>query len=291
MDTREILKKVRQVEIKTRGIVEEIFSGEYHSIFKGRGIEFAEVREYIPGDDIRAVDWNVTARMGHPYVKLFDEERELTLMLLCDFSSSGYFGSVRQLKIEVAIEVAALLAFSAIRNQDKVGLLLFTDSIEKYVPPKKGKTHVLRILRELISFQPERAGTNIAEALSYFSRVGSRRAIAFLISDFWDEGFDDDLRIVSQKHDLIALTLRDPREEDIPPIGLLKVQDAETGGEYWLDTYDGGVRAQIGERVAQRRRELKSLLQSCDVDQVELRVDQDYIRPLSRFFRMRARRR
>src|SRR5512142_2264714 len=173
METKDILKKVRQVEIKTRGIVEEIFSGEYHSVFKGRGIEFAEVREYIPGDDIRAVDWNVTARMGHPYVKLFEEERELTLMLLCDFSSSGYFGSAKQLKIEVAIEVAALLAFAAIKNHDKVGLLLFTDSIEKYVPPKKGKTHVLRILRELISFQPEAAGTNITEALSYFSRVQS----------------------------------------------------------------------------------------------------------------------
>lgn len=291
MDTREILKKVRQVEIKTRGIVEEIFSGEYHSVFKGRGVEFAEVREYIPGDDIRSVDWNVTARMGHPYVKLFEEERELTLMLLCDFSSSGYFGSVQQLKIEVAIEVAALLAFSALKNHDKVGLLLFTDSIEKYVPPKRGKTHILRILRELISFQPERAGTNIAEALGYFSRIGSRRSIAFLISDFWDQGFEDDLRVVGKKHDLIALTLRDPREEDIPPVGLLKLQDAETGGEYWVDTYDRGVTDQIREIVATKRRDLGSLLRSCDVDQVELRVDQDYIMPLSRFFRMRARRR
>lgn len=290
MDTREILKKVRQIEIKTRGVVEEIFSGEYHSVFKGRGIEFAEVREYIPGDDIRSVDWNVTARMGYPYVKLFEEERELTLMLLCDFSSSGYFGSVRQMKIEVAIEVAALLAFSAIKNHDKVGLLLFTDSIEKYVPPKKGKTHVLRILRELISFQPERAGTNIGEALSYFSRIGLRRSIAFLISDFWDQGYEDDLRLISKKHDLIALTLRDPREEEIPPVGLLKLQDAETGGEYWVDTYDSSVRKQVRDGVAAKRRELKSLLASCDVDQVELRVDQDYIRPLTRFFRMRARR-
>lgn len=291
MDTREILKKVRQVEIKTRGIVEEIFSGEYHSVFKGRGIEFAEVREYIPGDDIRAVDWNVTARMGYPHVKLFEEERELTLMLLCDFSSSGYFGSVRQLKIEVAIEVAALLAFSAIKNHDKVGLLLFTDSIEKYVPPKKGKTHVLRILRELISFQPERAGTNIKEALSYFSRIGSRRCIVFLISDFWDQGYDDDLRLIAKKHDLVALILRDPREEEIPPVGLIKLQDAETGGECWLDTYDASVRKRVREGVARRRRELNSLLSSSDVDQVELRVGQDYIQPLNRFFRMRARRR
>jgi len=219
METRDILKKVRQIEIKTRGIVEEIFSGEYHSVFKGRGIEFAEVREYVPGDDIRQVDWNVTARMGYPYVKLFEEERELTLMLLCDFSSSGYFGSRCNLKIEIAIEVAALLAFSAIKNNDKVGLLLFTDSIEKYVPPKKGKTHVLRILRELISFQPERAGTDIKEALSYFSRIGRRRAIAFLISDFWDEGFEDTLRLVGKKHDLIPVILRDPREEEIPPVG------------------------------------------------------------------------
>ncbi|MFH1735810.1 MAG: DUF58 domain-containing protein, partial [bacterium] len=229
METSEILKKVQQVEIKTRGIVEEVFSGEYHSVFKGRGIEFAEVREYVPGDDIRSVDWNVTARMGYPYIKLFEEERELTLMLLCDFSSSGYFGSKQQLKIEVAVEVAALLAFSAIKNNDKVGLLLFTDTIEKYVPPKKGKKHVLRILRELISFRPERAGTNIKEALSHFSKIGKRRSIAFLISDFWDQGFDHALKIVSKKHDLIALTLRDPREEELPAVGLLKLQDAETG--------------------------------------------------------------
>jgi uncharacterized protein (DUF58 family) len=291
METREILKKVRQIEIKTRGIVEEIFSGEYHSVFKGRGMEFAEVREYIPGDDIRSVDWNVTARMGAPYVKLFEEERELTLMLLCDFSSSGYFGSQKQLKIEVAIEVAALLAFSALKNNDKVGLLLFTDSIEKYVPPKKGKTHVLRILRELISFQPERAGTNIKEALSYFSKVGSRRAIAFLISDFWDDGFDDDLKLVSKKHDLIALNLYDPREVEIPPMGLIKLQDAETGKEFWLDTYDRKVTQQIKSTVLEKRKALRSLLQSTEVDQIDVRVDQDYIKPLSRFFRMRARRR
>ncbi len=291
METSEILKKVRQVEIKTRGIVQEIFSGEYHSVFKGRGIEFAEVREYIPGDDIRSVDWNVTARMGFPYVKLFEEERELTLMLLCDFSSSGYFGSRAQMKIEVAIELAALLAFSAIKNNDKVGLLLFTDSIEKYVPPKKGKTHVLRILRELISFQPERAGTNISEALGYFSRISSRRAIAFLISDFWDSGFEDDLRLVSKKHDLVALNLQDPREEEIPPIGLIKLQDAETGEEFWLDTYDKSVRQHIKQTVAQKREKLNSLLLSSNVDKVDIRVDEDYIKPLSKFFKMRARRR
>lgn len=291
METREILKKVRQIEIKTRGIVEEIFSGEYHSVFKGRGIEFAEVREYVPGDDIRSVDWNVTARMGYPYVKLFEEERELTLMLLCDFSSSGYFGSKRQLKIEVAVEVAALLAFSAIKNDDKVGLLLFTDSIEKYVPPKKGKTHVLRILRELLSFQPERAGTNISEALGYFSRIGKRRAIAFLISDFWDRGFDEALKLVSKKHDLISIILRDPREEEIPPMGLVKLRDAETGAEFWMDTYDRSVREQYRQLVIKRQNELDMLLRSADVDRIELRVDEDYVKPLSRFFRMRARRR
>ncbi|MCX6640987.1 MAG: DUF58 domain-containing protein [bacterium] len=291
METRDILKKVRQIEIKTRGIVEEIFSGEYHSVFKGRGIEFAEVREYIPGDDIRAVDWNVTARMGQPFVKLFEEERELTLMLLCDFSSSGYFGTQKQLKIEIAIEVAALLAFSAIKNHDKVGLLLFTDSIEKYVPPKKGKTHVLRILRELISFQPERAGTNIKEALSYFSRLQSRRCIVFLISDFWDDGYQDALRLVGKKHDLIALTLRDPREETIPPVGLIKLQDAETGQEFWLDSFDDKARKQIQNLVAEKRRNLKTLLRSAGVDQIELSTPEDYIIPLNRFFRMRAKRR
>jgi len=291
METSEILKKVRQIEIKTRGIVHEIFSGEYHSVFKGRGMEFAEVREYTPGDDIRSVDWNVTARMGFPYVKLFEEERELTVMLLCDFSSSGYFGSKAQLKIEVAIELAALLAFSAIKNNDKVGLLLFTDSIEKYVPPKKGKTHVLRILRELISFEPERAGTDISQALGYFSRLASRKNIAFLISDFWDNGFEDDLRLVSKKHDLIALNLRDPREEDIPPIGLVKLQDAETGAEFWVDTYDQKVRDYVKQTVRERRERLNTTLFSRDVDKVDIRVDQDYIKPLSRFFRMRARRR
>jgi len=281
METSEILKKVQQVEIKTRGIVEEVFSGEYHSVFKGRGIEFAEVREYVPGDDIRSVDWNVTARMGYPYVKLFEEERELTLMLLCDFSSSGYFGSKKQLKIEVAIEVAALLAFSAIKNNDKVGLLLFTDSIEKYVPPKKGKKHVMRILRELISFRPERAGTNI----------GKRRTIVFLISDFWDEGFDDALKIVSRKHDLIALNLRDPREEELPVAGLLKLQDAETGSEMWVDTYDKSIRDHYRKLVLEKQKKLVNLLKASDVDQVELMVDRDYIKPLTHFFRMRAKRR
>ncbi|HEX7343918.1 MAG TPA: DUF58 domain-containing protein [bacterium] len=291
METREILKKVRQVEIKTRGIVEEIFSGEYHSVFKGRGIEFSEVREYIPGDDIRSVDWNVTARMGHPYVKIFEEERELTLMLLCDFSSSGYFGSVRQLKIEVAIEIAALLAFAAIKNHDKVGLILFTDTIEKYVPPKKGKTHVLRILRELISFQPERGGTNVAEALKFLSRVQARRCIAFLISDFWDRGFDDALRIAGKKHDLIAMHLRDPREQEIPAVGLVKLQDAETGEDFWLDTYDAQVRQQYRNAAQAQKAGLDRLLLGSDVDQIAIRVDQDYVRPISNFFRMRARRR
>jgi uncharacterized protein (DUF58 family) len=291
METREILKKVRQVEIKTRGIVQEIFSGEYHSVFKGRGIEFSEVREYIPGDDIRAVDWNVTARMGHPYVKIFEEERELTLMLLCDFSSSGYFGSAKQLKIEVAIEIAALLAFAAIKNHDKVGLILFTDTIEKYVPPKKGKSHVLRILRELISFQPERGGTDLSAALRFLSRVQSRRCIAFMISDFWDRGFDDALRLAGKKHDLIAMQLRDPREEEIPAVGLVKLQDAETGEDFWLDTYDANVRQQYQRMTLERKSQLNRLLLGSDVDQIPIRVDKDYVRPISNFFRMRARRR
>ncbi|MFH1863254.1 MAG: DUF58 domain-containing protein, partial [bacterium] len=283
METREILKKVRLVEIKTRGMVEEIFSGEYHSVFKGRGIEFAEVREYIPGDDIRSVDWNVTARMGRPYVKLFDEERELSLMLLCDFSSSGYFGSQKQLKIEVAIELAALLAFSALKNHDKVGLLLFTDSIEKYVPPKKGKRHVLRILRELISFAPERAGTNIREALRYFNRVQTKRSIAFLISDFWNEGFADDLKLAGKKHDLIALVLRDPREQTIPPVGLVKLRDAETEEEFWVDTYDRRVVQEYQKIVRQKMEQLRQLLLSSKVDRVDVPVGQDYVKPLSRF--------
>ena len=223
MDTRELLKKVRQVEIKTRGIVNQIFSGEYHSVFKGRGMEFSEVREYQFGDDIRTIDWNVSARFNHPFVKIFEEERELTVMLLVDCSRSGQFGTSRQMKHEIATEICAVLAFSAIKNNDKVGLILFTDRIERFVPPKKGRAHILRIIRELLSFTPEGTGTSIRQGLEYFNHVVKKRSIAFLISDFIDEGYDRILRVISRKHDVIAIEMSDPREETMPAVGLVKL--------------------------------------------------------------------
>ncbi len=255
MDTREILKKVRQIEIKTRGMVNQIFSGEYHSVFKGRGMEFSEVREYQFGDDIRTIDWNVSARFNHPFVKIFEEERELTVMLVVDLSNSGNFGTASFMKNEIAAEICAVLAFSAIKNNDKVGLILFTDKIEKFVPPKKGRAHILRIIRELISFEPTGSGTNIREALEYFNHVNKKRTIAFLISDFIDEGYDKILKIISRKHDVIAVEISDPREEELPAVGLLKLRDAETGVERWVDTGNAGVRKQFREFWAKRRAE------------------------------------
>ena len=229
MLTKELLKQVRQIEIKTRGVVNEVFSGEYHSVFKGRGMEFSEVREYQIGDDIRTIDWNVSARFGHPYVKIFEEERELTLMLLVDLSGSLVFGSVEKTKQQIAAELTAILAFSAMKNNDKVGLILFTDQIEKFVPPRKGKSHVLRIIREVLSFEPRGNKTSIKAALEYFNHSVKKKSIAFLISDFIDDGYDRILRIVGKKHDLVNILLEDPRETEIPKVGLIKLKDAETG--------------------------------------------------------------
>jgi len=290
MDTRELLKKVRQIEIKTRGVVNQIFSGEYHSVFKGRGMEFSEVREYQFGDDIRTIDWNVSARFNHPYVKIFEEERELTVMLVVDFSRSGEFGSGTQLKNEIAAEICAVLAFSAIKNNDKVGLILFTDKIEKFVPPKKGRAHILRIIRELISFQPSSTGTNIRQALEYFHHVTKKRSIAFLISDFIDDGYDKILRIISRKHDVIAVELADPREEHLPDVGLIKLRDAETHQERWVDTGDGQVRRAFEQYWAGRRSERKALFVRSQVDAIPVRIDRPYIKPIVDFFRLRERR-
>ncbi len=290
MDTREILKKVRQIEIKTRGVVNQIFSGEYHSVFKGRGIEFSEVREYQYGDDIRSIDWNVSARLNHPFVKVFEEERELTVMLLVDLSKSGNFGTSAQTKNEIATEICAVLAFSAIKNNDKVGLILFTDRIETFVPPKKGRAHILRIIRELLSFQPTGTGTNIRQALEYFHHVSKKRTIAFVISDFLDEGYDQILRIVSKKHDLIAVELSDVREDQLSDSGLIKFRDAETGQERWIDTSDPTVRKEFAWFWKTRRAERKTMFTRSKVDAIPVRVDRPYIKPIVDFFRLREKR-
>jgi len=290
METRELLKKVRQVEIKTRGMVNQVFSGEYHSVFKGRGMEFSEVREYQFGDDIRTIDWNVSARFNHPFIKIFEEERELTVMLLVDLSRSGNFGTAQQMKNEISTEICAVLALSAIKNNDKVGLILFTDRIEKFVPPKKGRAHILRIIRELISFEPTGKGTNIREALEYFNHVNKKRTIAFLISDFIDGGFDKILRIVSRKHDLIAVEIEDPLETELPAAGLVKFQDAETGNQRWVDTSDRHVRNAFKQHWQRRKLDRKNLFIRSKVDAIPIRVDRPYIKPIVDFFKLRERR-
>jgi len=290
METSELLKKVRKIEIRTKGLVNQIFSGEYHSVFKGRGMAFSEVREYQFGDDIRLIDWNVSARFSHPYVKIFEEERELTVMLLVDVSGSGEFGTVQQLKKEVAAELCAVLAFSALKNNDKVGIIFFTDVIEKFIPPKKGRTHVLRIVRELLDFQPSRKRTNIAEGLRYLTSAIKKRSIAFLVSDFLDSGYDDALKIAARKHDLIGVRLYDPRESELPPVGLMRVNDAETGEAIWVDAGARGVR----ERYSRWWNELElartRLFRRSGVDAIDIRIDQSYINPLVSFFRVREKR-
>jgi len=290
MIPKEILKKVRRLEITTRGLVNDVFSGEYHSVFKGRGMEFSEVREYQIGDDIRTIDWNVTARNGRPYVKVFEEERELTIMLLVDVSSSGEFGTVDQMKGEIAVEVCALLAFSAIKNNDKVGLIIFTDKIEKFVPPRKGRSHVLRLLRELLYFKPENRQTDISLALEYLSRVARRRSVVFLISDFMSKGFERELRIAKERHDIVALNIIDPRELSLPDLGYIELEDAETGEQILLNTRDPQVRRQFGEKAAGAVAKRKKMFRAMNIDAVFLDTGKPYIEPLMTFFRMRAKR-
>jgi uncharacterized protein (DUF58 family) len=290
MIPKEILKKVRQIEIRTNREVTDVLGGQYHSVFKGRGMEFEEVREYLPGDEVRAIDWNVTARFGHPYIKKFREERELTVMLVVDLSASGQFGSVRQTKNELAAELAAVLAFSAIRNNDKVGIILFTDRIEKYIAPKKGRRHVLRVIREILAFEPQGTGTDLGLALDYLNHVQRRRAVCFLLSDFQDEEFQKQLRVAGKRHDMVALSLRDPREETLPAIGLVELRDAETGQHVLVDSFDREVREAFAQEARQRLHALRQTFRSTAVDQVEIRCDEDYMRPLVRFFRMRERR-
>ena len=290
MIPREILKQVRRIEISTRGLVNEVFSGEYHSVFKGRGMNFAEVREYQYGDDIRSIDWNVTARNGSPFVKIFEEERELTVMLVVDVSASGDFGSRERLKGEVAVEICALLAFSAIKNNDKVGLIIFSDRIEKFVPPRKGRRHVLRVLRELLYHRPEGRGTDITGALEYLTHVQRKKAVTFLVSDFRDSGFDKALAVAGRRHDLIAVRLGDPRERELPPLGYVDLEDPETGERVVVNTSNPQFRMAYATRVANERSELDRSLRKSKVDVIDIETGEPYVRPLMRFFQDRARR-
>jgi uncharacterized protein (DUF58 family) len=283
----EILKKVRRVEITTRGLVNEVFSGEYHSVFKGRGMNFVEVREYQYGDDIRSIDWNVTARTGHPFVKVFEEERELTVMLVVDASASGDFGTRERMKGEVAVEICALLAFSAIKNNDKVGLIIFSDRIEKFVPPRKGRSHVLRVLRELFYHRPEGRGTDIQGALEYLSHVIKRRAVVFLVSDFKAPSFEKPLAVVGRRHDLIAVHLEDGRETSLPPLGFMEFEDAETGELHTVNTADRRFRTEFEERAVRSRTALARTFRHSRVDVIDIQTDEPYVQPLMRFFKER----
>ncbi len=286
----EILRKVRRIELSTRNLVDDLFGGEYHSVFKGMGMEFDEVREYTPGDEVRSIDWNVTARMGRPFVKRYREERELTVLLVVDASASGLFGSVDRFKSEVIAEVASVLAFSAIRNQDKVGCLIFTDRVEKYIPPEKGHRHVLRIIRELLYFKPEGSGTDLGGALETISRLLKRKAVVFLLSDFFAEGYETPLRLAARRHDLIALSIHDPLERELPDVGLLHLRDAETGKDVWLDTSSRWVRKHFAATASERRQHFSQLCGRHGVDEIPLDVSGDYVRPLVRFFRQRLKR-
>lgn len=290
MIPREILKQVRRMEIATRGLVNEVFSGEYHSVFKGRGMNFAEVREYHYGDDIRNIDWNVTARSGSPFVKVFDEERELTVMLVVDVSASGEFGSAGRMKGEVAIEICAVLAFSAITNNDKVGLIIFSDRIEKFVPPRKGRRHVLRVLRELLYFQPQGHGTDVAGALEYLARVVRRRAVVFVVSDFLATGYRTALAVAGRRHDTVVIRMSDPREHQLPSVGYVELEDAETGEQLTVNVSDPAFRLaferDVSETLTAREREFRKT----GVDLIEITTDRPYTDRLMRFFRQRAKR-
>jgi uncharacterized protein (DUF58 family) len=287
----ELAGKIRTIRIYTNKAVNDILAGEYESVFKGRGMEFDEVRPYQPGDDIRTIDWNVTARTGHPYVKQYVEERELTIFFLVDLSASGAFGSKHRLKNEVAAELCALLAFSAIKNNDKVGLIAFTDTVEMFIPPKKGSTHVLRLIREILSFSPERGGTNIAASLHFFGRITHKRSVAFLVSDFIDQDFFSPMRIIARRHDLIAVSITDPREQELPDAGLIEFADAETGKRLMIDSSSPEVRRAFAASAASRLNDLAGQFAAMGVDHIPLQTTHDYVLDLVRFFRMRERRR
>jgi uncharacterized protein (DUF58 family) len=287
VEATELLKKVRRIEIKTRGLSRHIFAGEYHSAFKGRGIAFSEVREYQYGDDIRSIDWNVTARFNHPYVKIFEEERELTVMLLVDVSGSGNFGTSVSYKKDIMTEVAAVLSFSAIFNNDKIGVIFFSDKVEKFIPPQKGRKHILRIIRELLDFKTQSHKTNLDEPLRFLTNAIKKRCTAFIISDFMAPNFEEALRIASNKHDIVALKVFDQVEKSIPDIGLVKVADAETGEERWIDTSSGETRKAYEKWWADHIGLVKDIFKRCGVDSAELRTDMDYVKPLMKLFKNR----
>ena len=286
MTSEELLKRVRKIEIKTRKLSRNIFAGEYHSQFKGRGMAFSEVREYQPGDDVRSIDWNVTARLNKPYIKVFEEERELTVMLLVDVSGSRNFGTLSQMKRDMMAEVAATLAFSTIANNDKVGVIFFSDKIEKFIPAKKGKTHVLHIIRELLSFEPTSSGTDVAQALQYFTNAQKRHCTAFLISDFIGAGaMYKPLLIASNRHEVNAIQIYDRREAELPNIGLVKFHDAETGSDLWIDTAIASVRNQYGQAWRDNKNDIEQLFTRTGVNHVSVRTDQDYVKALMHLFK------
>ncbi len=290
MIPKELAKKIRYIQIYTSKAVNDCLAGEYGSVFKGRGMEFDEVREYRIGDDIRSIDWNVTARTGEPYVKLFVEERELTVIFMVDLSASGSFGSSKKIKNEVAAELCALLAFSAIKNNDKVGLIVFTDQVEKFIPPAKGTTHVLRLIRELLDFKPRQTQTSITTGIEYMGRVINKRSVVFLVSDFLGEGYEKQLRVLGRKHDLIAVSITDPREVALPNVGLVELEDAETGELILIDTGSMSVRKNYEKIGASRQGNLRDMFRSMGIDQIEIYTDKDYVFDLVKFFKTRERR-
>lgn len=289
METSELLKKVRKIEIKTKGLSKHIFSGEYHSAFKGRGMSFSEVRDYQYGDDVRNIDWNVTARTGDPHVKVFEEERELTVMLLVDISQSSFFGTVNQLKSGVITEICALLAFSAINNNDKVGVLFFSSKVEKYIPPKKGKQHILRIIRELLNFEPSEHGTDLGTALEYFTNVVKKRSICFILSDFISSPYEGPLRIAARRHDMVGIHVIDRREQEIPNVGLIRALDAETGQTRWLDTSSRKVRDDYAAWYQEHYNYFKTIFAKSGADAVRILTDESYVNILLKFFKKRSR--
>jgi len=287
VEATELLKKVRRIEIKTRGLTRQIFAGEYHSAFKGRGIAFSEVREYQYGDDIRSIDWNVTARFNHPYVRVYEEERELTVMLLIDVSGTGNFGTTVNFKRDIMTEVSAVLSFSAIYNNDKIGVIFFTDRVEKFIPPQKGRKHILRIIRELLDFRPESNSTNLTEALRYLTNAIKKRCTAFILSDFIAPDYDEALRIAASKHDVVALKVTDPLEKMLPDVGLIKVADSETGEEKWIDTSSKQNRRAYGEWWKNHVETTRNTFRRCGVDYTELTTGSDYVKPLMQLFESR----
>jgi len=291
VEAQELLKEVRKIEIKSRGLSNQIFAGEYHSAFKGRGMAFSEVREYQPGDEIRTIDWNVTARFNHTYVKVFEEEREMTVMLLIDVSGSELFGSGRKLKQQVILELAAVLAFSAIKNNDKVGVIFFSDQIEKFIAPKKGSTHILTIIRELINFKPKSKGTDIGEAIKYFTGVIKKRCTAFLISDFMDENYEDALKIANKKHDVVALRIFDALEMELPKIGIIPTLDVETGEVTWVNTSNSEVQKSYKSKALKHKTELDVTMAKCGVDCAHINTKEGYVQPLVSLFKKRESKR